>query len=238
MRPPTYRAAILAFTVAAGAVDAATYLGLGQVFTANMTGNTVLLAIAVAEGSGAAAARSGAALAGFCAGVALGALTRDPDERRPWPARVWVGLVLGLLALAGLGIGWGFAGARPAGGARYALIVASGIAMGLQSAATRAAPLSGVSTTYMTGTLTRAIEGAVWRLRPRAQKPEEASDFRAGTWVVYACGALAGAFAERAWHAGSVAIPLVFTCAVAVTAVVLRFGYGCLTTAKRPPRME
>ena len=219
-------------------MDAATYLGLGQVFTANMTGNTVLLAIAVAEGSGAAAARSGAALAGFCAGVALGALSRDPEESRPWPARVWVALVLDLLALAALGIGWGLAGAHPASGVRYGLIVASAVAMGLQSAATRAAPLSGISTTYMTGTLTRAIEGAVSRARPRARESERATDFRAGTWVVYLCGALAGAFAERAWHAGSVAIPLVFTGAVTLLAVVLRFGYVWSATPKRPPRME
>ncbi len=219
-------------------MDAATYLGLGQVFTANMTGNTVLLAIAVAEGSGAAAARSGAALVGFCAGVALGALTRDPDERRPWPAQVWMALVLGVFSLAALGIGWGLAGAHPAGGARYGLIIASGIAMGLQSAATRAAPLKGVSTTYMTGTLTRAIEGAVARLRGRPREHEEAAEFRAGTWVIYLCGALAGAFAERAWHAGSVAIPLVFTAAVTVVAVVLRFGYVWSAPAKRPPRME
>lgn len=235
---PSYRGAILAFTVAAGAVDAATYLGLGQVFTANMTGNSVLLAIAVAEGSSGAAARSGAALVGFCAGVALGAFTRDPHENQPWPARVAVPLVLGVLALAALGIGWGFAGARPVGGARYGLIVASALAMGLQSAATRAAPMRGISTTYMTGTLTRAVEGAISRLRPRAEEREEAAHFRAGTWIFYICGALGGAFAERAWHAGAVVIPFVFTAGVAVAGVVLSFGYGWSTTAKRPSHME
>jgi len=203
-----------------------------------MTGNTVLLAMAVAEGSGAAAVRSGVALAGFCAGVALGTLMRDPDERHAWPARVWAPLVVGVVALATLGIGWEFAGADPAPGARYGLIVASGVAMGLQSAATRAAPMRGISTTYMTGTVTRAVEGAVARLGPPARDRDDAAEFRAGTWVVYVCGAVAGAFGERAWHAGAVAIPLAFTCAVALGGVVLRFGYGWSRTAKRPPRME
>lgn len=219
-------------------MDAATYLGLGQVFTANMTGNSVLLAIAVAKGSGGAAARSGAALAGFGAGVALGALTRGPDESERWPAGVAAPLVLEVLALAALAVGWALSGAHPADAALYGLIVASGIAMGLQSATTRAAPIRGISTTYMTGTVTRAVEAAVSRLRRRDGGREEAAEFRGGTWIVYICGALAGAFAERSWHAGAVAIPLVFTGVIAFMAVVLRFGYGCFITAKRPRRVE
>ncbi|MGH2890635.1 MAG: DUF1275 family protein, partial [Solirubrobacteraceae bacterium] len=53
---------LLALALVGGLVDAASYLGLGQVFTANMTGNTVLLAVDVVRGNGADAARSGVAL--------------------------------------------------------------------------------------------------------------------------------------------------------------------------------
>lgn len=37
---------LLLLACAAGAIDAISYLGLGRVFTANMTGNTVLLSLA------------------------------------------------------------------------------------------------------------------------------------------------------------------------------------------------
>lgn len=42
---------LLGLALAAGGVDAATYLGLGRAFPANMTGNTVLLGVAVARGA-------------------------------------------------------------------------------------------------------------------------------------------------------------------------------------------
>ena len=37
-------------TAAAGSTDAISYLGLGRVFTANMTGNLVLLGVAIGQG--------------------------------------------------------------------------------------------------------------------------------------------------------------------------------------------
>src|SRR2546428_2847269 len=77
---------LLMLTSAAGAVDAVSYLGLGRVFTAMMTGNTVLLALAISQGEIMAVVRSALALAGFSAGAVIGALvvTRS-DERGEWP---------------------------------------------------------------------------------------------------------------------------------------------------------
>ncbi len=43
---------LLMLTVISGLVDAVSYLGLGHVFTANMTGNVVLLGFAAAGASG------------------------------------------------------------------------------------------------------------------------------------------------------------------------------------------
>ena len=51
-------AMVLVLTWAASGVDAISYLGLGHVFTANMTGNAVLLGLAVGQGQGLAALRS------------------------------------------------------------------------------------------------------------------------------------------------------------------------------------
>src|SRR5437868_15296221 len=44
--------ALLALTFTTGLVDAVSYLGLGRVFTANMTGNVVLLGFGVAGAGG------------------------------------------------------------------------------------------------------------------------------------------------------------------------------------------
>jgi uncharacterized membrane protein YoaK (UPF0700 family) len=42
---------LIALTVAAGVVETVSFLGLGQVFIANMTGNLVLLGISAGQGS-------------------------------------------------------------------------------------------------------------------------------------------------------------------------------------------
>ena len=61
---------LLLLTCAAGYVDAVSYLQLGHVFTANMTGNTVLLGLSLIERNAPAAVRSGLAVGGFLAGAA------------------------------------------------------------------------------------------------------------------------------------------------------------------------
>src|ERR1700736_2806193 len=71
IRHPLTRA-LLVLTAVTGLVDAVSYLGLGRVFTANMTGNVVLLAFATAGVPGLSVPRSFAALAGFFAGAAAG----------------------------------------------------------------------------------------------------------------------------------------------------------------------
>ncbi len=69
----------------AGYADAVGYILLGSIFAANMTGNTVLLAIAVTQGATDAILGHGAAIAGFFAGALVGrslalvAPTRAPE---------------------------------------------------------------------------------------------------------------------------------------------------------------
>ena len=50
--------ALLGMTAVTGLVDAVSFLSLGHVFTANMTGNIVFLAFAIARVSGLSFARS------------------------------------------------------------------------------------------------------------------------------------------------------------------------------------
>src|SRR5438270_11940920 len=65
-------AALLVLTAATGLIDAVSYLALGHVFTANMTGNVVFLAFAVAGAPGLSITRSLTSLAAFLAGALIG----------------------------------------------------------------------------------------------------------------------------------------------------------------------
>src|SRR5438477_3023622 len=71
-RPDPLPWVLSVLTVTTGLVDAVSVLGLGRVFTANMTGNVVFLGFAAAGAPGFSATRVGASLAGFVVGALLG----------------------------------------------------------------------------------------------------------------------------------------------------------------------
>src|SRR5713101_307131 len=172
---------LLMLAWAAGIIDAVSYLALDRVFTAMMTGNTVLLALAIGQGKAAAVLRSVLALVGFSAGAAMGALIVARGESRgKWPPAVTAALALEGVLLGGFTVVWHVAGAARTSGATNLLIVLSGLAMGVQAAAVRHLGVPGVATTYLTGTLTslmaelvgwaRALTGSSFRTASRAQR--------------------------------------------------------------------
>ena len=78
---------LLALAGAGGFVDATSRIGgLGNVFTANMTGNTVLLTVVLARGTGGDAARASVTLGGFDVGAAIGVMLIPRSDSR-WPSR-------------------------------------------------------------------------------------------------------------------------------------------------------
>src|ERR1700726_4917176 len=89
---PITPAILLVMTSVTGIVDAVSYLALGHVFTANMTGNVVLLGFAVARVGGLSAARSLAALACFFTGAIFGGRVSAPQA--PWPLLVETAMLL------------------------------------------------------------------------------------------------------------------------------------------------
>src|SRR5215210_8065799 len=162
MSPETVRnAMVVLLSVVAGCVDAVSYLGLGHVFTANMTGNTVLLGLSLGQADWQAVLRSGVALVGFIMGVAVGTVIagRDRERHAFWPTTVTLTLAVELAVLAAFALGFYLVG-----GVAYTLIVLAALAMGLQSTAVRRLGIPSVATTYITGTLTSVIEGAISRL--------------------------------------------------------------------------
>ena len=222
-------AVLLVLAAAAGSTDAISYLGLGKVFPANMTGNTVLLGIGVASMDHPAAARSAVALAGFLAGAVAAAFGLGSASGRRLLVR---GLTGELAVLAGTFVLWAAIGGQPAGTARYWLIVLVSLAMGAQSATVSSLDV-GVSTTFITGTWTALCRHLGSRLRGTAGS---AAADRPGRRVLvlasYLGAALAAGYAEQAFGALAAAIP------PALIAVALT---GCLVagrprvTAAGPP---
>lgn len=234
--PATLRDAMLVMlSLAAGCVDAVGYLGLGQIFVANMTGNTVLLGLALGQAKGQAALRAVVALAGFVVGVAAGAAIVGPGrERSAWSPAVTAALVLELVVLVAFAVGWFLAEAEAAGLAVYPLIVLPSLAMGVQSAAVRRLGIPGVATTYITGTLTDLTEGAIARLRPAVSEGERSEQtmpsarglvLPADVWLAYGAGAvIVGILAVR-WPSGVLSVPIGVLALVVVIAVA-RFRHG------------
>lgn len=223
-------AMLLILTWAAGHVDAIGYLALGRVFTANMTGNTVLLGLHLGQEQGAAALRAVVALVGFGAGVAIGALIVERiRSEHPWPRAVTAALAVEAVMLAGFGAGLYFTGAMRE--AQVPLIAVSAMAMGIQSAAARRLNVPGIATTYVTGTLTGAVTGLIARTRPAppvagpAQGRVEGVPAGGRWWhdvrlqllalLIYGFGAVVGGLAHERWPALVAALPF-----VAVTLVV------------------
>src|SRR6516164_11764457 len=83
---------VVLLTLTTGAVDAASFLALGNVFSSVITGNLVLLGVAAGTGRAELAVRSGVALAGYMAGVAAGAplAARRHHAAGTWPPSVTV----------------------------------------------------------------------------------------------------------------------------------------------------
>ena len=201
-------AMVLLLAWAAGSVDAIGFFGLGHVFTANMTGNTVLLGLSLGQGRGLAAIANLIAVAGFTLGVASGAAIVERDSAKgEWDRPVTAALFLEALMLAAFTACWHLTpgGSERTSAALYALIAFSALAMGIQSAAVRRLNLPGVATTYVTGTMTSLIAGLTRRAhaaRPAAQaesaapsKPSGSLAFlQASVIVIYGLAALASGF--------------------------------------------
>ena len=144
--PAASPAILLAMTAVTGVVDAVSFLSLGHVFTANMTGNVVLLGFAFAGTPGLSVPRSSVALIAFLAGaVAGGRMTLDSDGRR-WATRAF------LVEAALLGLSAVLAIINPL--QEYAVIVSTAVAMGLRNAVVRKLAVPDLTTTVLTLTLT------------------------------------------------------------------------------------
>ena len=140
---PATPAILVVMTAVTGIVDAVSYLALGHVFTANMTGNVVLLGFAVARVGGLSAARSLAALFCFFAGAVVGGRVSVPQA--PGPLLVETALLL-LASLSAL--------LPDQNLSVYSVIAITAAAMGYRNAVVRKIGLPDLTTTVLTLTIT------------------------------------------------------------------------------------
>ncbi len=187
---------MLALTFATGIVDALCYLGLDQVFTANMTGNVLILGMAIGDGKDLSLLGPVLALIGFVLGGALvGRVLADSHE--PWSTlSTWLLAVVAAIVLA-VGIVLVGAGDDPGRALTLAVTPVLGVAMGTQAAAARFIAVKDVTTIVVTGTITAlAIDSPLGNGRMRS------AGRRAAAVVLLVAGAAVGAVLVT-WHLGA-----------------------------------
>jgi uncharacterized membrane protein YoaK (UPF0700 family) len=144
---------LLVLTMVTGLIDAVSYLGLGHVFVANMTGNVVFMGFAAGGSPDFSIPASLVALGSFLAGALGGGClaTSVAGHRGRLIARAtWIEIALIVAALA---VSIAVPGDR-ATLSRYLMIVLLGGAMGLQNATARRLAVPDLTTTVLTLTLT------------------------------------------------------------------------------------
>ena len=143
-------------TAVTGLVDAVSFLSLGHVFTANMTGNIVLLAFATAHVSGLSIPRSLTALLAFLVGALLGGRVMaraNADSQIRFAVQAFV-LEVVFLAVASLcSIGYR-SDLLEHSFQPFALIALTALAMGTRNAAVRKLAIPDLTTTVLTLTIT------------------------------------------------------------------------------------
>jgi uncharacterized membrane protein YoaK (UPF0700 family) len=173
-------------TLVTGLVDATSYLKLGHVFVANMTGNVVFLGFGVAGAGGISIWASLTALVSFLVGgVGGGRIGSRSMSDRGRQLAVTAGaellLVTGALVIAA------FSTHQIGTASRYAAIVLLAIAMGMQNAAARRLAVADLTTTVLTMTLTGIAADAALAGGPGAKLGR-----RAFSVVAMLVGALIG----------------------------------------------
>ena len=202
---------MLALTFSTGVVDAIGYLGLDRVFTGNMTGNVVILGMALVGAEDLPVLGPVLALVGFMGGAALGGrvLRRATAgwSRRTTVLLALVGaviLALGVVVLVDEEL------AEPVALTTTTLL---GAAMGLQAATARFIAVKDVTTVVVTSTITGLAADSVLGSGRRG-----GSARRIAAVVLILAGAAAGA-ALLKWHLGAG-----FVVSAVITLVVAAVG--------------
>jgi uncharacterized membrane protein YoaK (UPF0700 family) len=150
---------VVFLAINSGATDAIGYLALGGAFTSVMTGNMVLFGLSIARHDGNAAAHTGLAIVLFILGCAVGARVAGTAAKgQPiWPGPASRAFIIQAGLTIVFAVGWWSSNAHPTGNLQLALLLVNALALGMQSSTVQRFGVSGLSTTYLTGTLTHLV---------------------------------------------------------------------------------
>jgi uncharacterized membrane protein YoaK (UPF0700 family) len=190
---------LMLLTAVTGLVEAASVLGLGHVFTGNMTGNVLLLGFAIGGAHDVSITASVVALAGFLVGGTCGGRLVRRAARRALGTALALEFVLLLSAAAVAALV-----EERAGAARGALLVLLAMSMGLQAAAARRLAVPDMTTVVLTSMLAGiALDSSLaGGTNPRLAR-------RVGAVLAMLSGAVAGAFLMRrglGWTIGTAVV--------------------------------
>ena len=206
---------LIALTAVSGLTDAVSYLGFGHVFTANMTGNVVVLGFAAAGAPGFSATGCLTSIGCFLAGtVAAGRLARLLRSRRS--------LLTVAVGAEGAATGAAAAAVLTASGPsaawlRFTVIALLAFGIGVRNAVVRRLGLPDLTTTVLTMVLTTLGTGS-WLAGGR----DEHAPRKVAEVVAMLLGAAVGAYVFL--HLGSSAV--LATGAALALAVGLVFWFG------------
>ena len=209
---------LLVLTVTTGLLDAVSFLGLGRVFTANMTGNVVFLGFALGGAPGIPVASSLTAIGAFVVGAAIGGRLGKNFEGKQM--RKWflaVALIESALIIGAGFISLGFDIEHRTGAFQlYAVIVLTAIAMGLRNSTVRQMNVKDMTTTVLTLTLTGiGADSSV------AGGKNQNFARRIGSVILMFAGAAIGAL--LLYRSGGISLPL-FVCGGCVLVVTLIYA--------------
>jgi uncharacterized membrane protein YoaK (UPF0700 family) len=211
LRRRTTVGALLSLTVVTGLVDAVSYLRLGRVFVANMTGNVVFLGFSADRHSGLSPVASIVAIAGFVAGALAGGRLAALLSHRPRP---WLTTAVGIeaLVLALVAILTPTGVLPLAGKGDYSTIAVLAVALGLQNSTVRHFGVPDLTTTVLSLTLTGlAADSAL--VGGTGSKPHR----RLGSIAAMLGGAAIGALLLQTSPSAVVGLAAALAAAVAVT---------------------
>jgi uncharacterized membrane protein YoaK (UPF0700 family) len=206
---------LMILTLVSGLVDAVSYLGLGRVFTANMTGNVVVLGFAAAGAPGFSAPASLTSLGAFLLGAICAGRVGSRMSRRGrllMLAMMTEAVLVSVTAVIAL-----LSSTVASGAGRYTVIAVLAFAMGVRNATVRRIAVPDMTTTVLTMTLTGlAADSSL------AGGTNKGAGRRASAVAAMLIGAFTGASLYLHLGAG---LPLVIAAvAAAVAAVTFRLG--------------
>ncbi|HZP23043.1 MAG TPA: YoaK family protein [Terriglobales bacterium] len=219
----------LSLTAMGGFVDAVGYIALFQVFTANMSGNSIHIGMYLGHGDWANLLRPFCAVASYVVGMALTRITLEAAARARIKriASFTFAVEAVLLAI--------FAHATPAmhfgqitdlhSALYFSFVAMLAFAMGVQTATITHVGALTVYTTFVTGTLTKMTESLTriffWvydELRQsgmshivrqaRRQQDVRQGGMLAAVWLMYVFGATLGLLAKDRWNLRALYVPV------------------------------